>query len=321
MSVLSRVRIWFQSKNLKYEFNSIRRFYSFKLRKENVPVLVISCLDSRTSSHGFADRLKGMISCYAYAKAIDVPFRIEHIDPFDLSDYLIPNHYDWGLKPNEKSMNLWYVRLCFFICTVFGYHSLKFLRISRSRQQHLFTNLDYLNDINKHFKKDYRFNELFSELFKPSAVLETELISHKRALTSSGGFISVSFRVMQLMGDFKDYYGEVLPEKEKIKLTDKSLSVIQQLHEKEHKRVFVTSDSQLFLEEAAKLDFVYVAPGKIGHIGYSKDGDVYLKMFVDFILISQADHVYLAYSGKMYNSSFARTAALSGGVPFDVILY
>ena len=321
MSVLSKIRIWFQSENLKYKINSIKRYYSFSLRRERVPVLVIYCLDSRTSSHGFADRLKGMISCYAYAKAIGTPFRIEHISPFDLSDYLVPNQYDWRLRPGEKSMNLLYVNPCFFICTVFGYHSLKFLRNSRKRQQHLFTNTNYLRDINKHFNKNYKFNELFSELFKPSADLEKELIDHKRSLTSSGGYISVSFRFMQLMGDFKDCYGEVLPEEEKRELVEKSLSVIWQLYEKEHKRVLVTSDSKLFVDEAAKRDFVYVVPGKIGHIGYSKDDEVDLKMFVDFVLISQADHVYMAYSGKMYNSNFARTAALSGGVPFDVIKY
>lgn len=321
MSVLSRIRICFQSENLKYKINSIRRDYTFSLRKENVPNLVISCLDSRTTAHGFADRLKGMISCFAYAKAIGVPFRIEHISPFDLLDYLVPNQYEWSLKPGEKSMNLLYVSPCFFICTVLGYHSLKFLRISRKRQCHLFTNLNYLADINSKFKKDYKFNELFSELFKPSVVLQKELFNHLRQLSTSEGFISVSFRFMQLMGDFKDCYGEVLPEKEKKELIDKSLSVIRQLHEKEHKRVFVTSDSHLFIEEAAKLDCVYVVPGKIGHIGFSNDDDVFLKMFVDFMLISQANHVYLAYSGKMYNSNFSRTAALSGGVPFDVIVY
>lgn len=321
MSVLSRIRIWFQSENLKYAIISVNRYYSFSPRKEKVPVLVISCLDSRTSSHGFADRLKGMISCYAYAKAIDIPFRIDHISPFDLSDYLVPNQYDWRLKLGEKSMNLLYVRPCFFICTVFGYHSLKFLRISRKRQQHLFTNTSYLKDINKIFNKDYKFNELFSELFKPSPILEEELGRHKKALTSYGGYISVSFRFMQLMGDFKDCNGEVLPEEEKVELIAKSLSVIRQLHEKEQKRVLVTSDSQLFVDEAAKLDFVYVVPGKIGHIGYSKDNEVYLKMFVDFLLISQADHVYMAYSGKMYRSNFAKTAALSVDTPYDEIQY
>ncbi len=269
MSALSRIRIWFQSKNLKYTIDLIRRDYSFSLKKESVPVLVISCLDSRTSDLGFADRLKGMISCFAFSKAIGTPFRIEYISPFDLSDYIVPNHYDWLLKSGEKSLNLMYASPVFFVCNVFGYHSLKFFRINKKRQHHLFTNTNYLKDINGKFNKDYKFNELFSELFKPSAALEKELSIHQRELSTSGGYISVSFRFMQLMGDFKDCYGDILPEKERVELIDKSLSVIRQLYEKEHKRVFVTSDSQHFIDEAAKLDFVYVAPGRIGHIGFS----------------------------------------------------
>ena len=262
-----------------------------------------------------------MISCYAYAKAIGTPFRIEHICPFDLSDYLVPNHYDWLLKPGEKSLNLKYASPVFFICTVLGYHSLKFFRISKKRQHHLFTNSNYIKDINERYHKDYIFNELFSELFKPSVILEKELSVHQKELKKSGGFISVSFRFMQLMGDFKDCYGDVLPEKEKVELVEKSLSVIRNLYEKEQKTLLVTSDSQSFLNEAAKLDFVYVVPGKIGHIGFSNERDVYIKMFVDFLLISRADHVYMAHSGKMYRSNFARTAALSGGAPYDVITY
>lgn len=270
---------------------------------------------------GFADRLKGMISCYAYAKAIDTPFRIEHISPFELSDYLVPNQYDWNLKPGEKSYNLRYASPVCFVQNVLGYHSLKFFRLSKKRQHHLYTNTNYIKDINEKFGKNYQFKELFNELFKPSVALENELNTHARVLNTSQGYISVSFRFVQLMGDFKEAWGDVLPEEEKVALINKSIAVIQELNQKEKKRVFVTSDSRIFLAEAAKLEYVYVAPGKIGHIGFSMESDVYMKMFVDFMLISKADHVYMAHSGKMYRSNFARTAALSSGAPFDVISY
>lgn len=321
MSVLSRIRIYFQSRNLKYKLDLIRRYYSFSLKKERIPNLIISCLDNRISSVGFADRLKGMISCYAFAKAINTPFRIEHISPFDLSDYLVPSHYDWQLKPGEKSYNLLYASPVCFVQNILGYHSLKFFRINKSRQNHLFTNTNYLKDINEKYKKNYQFDELFSELFKPSATLEDEISEQEKELKSSGGYVSVSFRFMQLMGDFKDSYGDVLSENKRIELIDKSLSVIQELYEKEKKKILVTSDSQVFLNEAAKMSHVYVVPGKIGHIGFSNESEVYMKMFVDFMLISKADHVYMAHSGKMYRSNFARTAAISAGIPFDVISY
>ena len=320
MSVLSRIRKKLFSSNFNDEFELIRKEYHLTLKKEKIPILVISCIDSRTSVAGFADRLRGMLSCYAYAKAINTPFRIEHISPFDLCNYLVPNQYDWRLRTGEKSMNLLYANPVFFICNEIGYHNRRFFWISRKRQHHLYTNSDYIKDINNHYGKSFCFHELFQELFKPSLSLEKVLDSHKCKLGPEG-YVSVSFRFMQLMGDFKDVYGDVLSEAEKRVLLNKSLSVICQLHEKENKKILVTSDSQSFIDEALKLSFVYVAPGKIGHIGFSQGEDVNEKMFVDFLLISQAEHVYMAYSGKMYRSHFAKTAAMSTGVPYDEIQF
>ena len=320
MSVLSGIRRRLFSTNLNDEFVLIRKEFFLRLKKEKVPVLVISCLDSRTATSGFADRLRGMISCYAYAKAIGVPFRIEHISPFELNDYLVPNDYDWRLQAGEKSMNLLYANPVFFLCHEIGYHSLRFLRICKRRQHHLFTNSDYIKDINNKYHRGFRFNELFHELFKPSPSLDKVLDTH-RAKLGTEGYISISFRFMQLMGDFKDCKGDVLSEKERRMLLDKSLSVVHQLYQKEKKRILVTSDSQSFIDEVIQYPFVYVAPGKIGHIGYAQGTDVYEKMFVDFFLISQAEHVYMAFSGKMYRSNFAKTAALSTGVPYDEMQY
>ena len=126
---------------------------------------------------------------------------------------------------------------------------------------------------------------------------------------------------MQLMGDFKDCGGETLAEVDKLDLLQRSLSIIIGLHEKHQKTVFVTSDSQTFLNEAAKITSVYIAPGRIGHIGFSQGKDIYDKMFTDFYLISKADHVYMAHSGKMYRSNFARMAASTSGVQYDEISY
>ena len=126
---------------------------------------------------------------------------------------------------------------------------------------------------------------------------------------------------MQLMGDFKDCGGETLSEGDKLDLLQRSLSIIKGLQEKHQKTVFVTSDSQTFLNEASKLTNVYIAPGTIGHIGFSKERGIYDKMFTDFYLISQADHVYMAHSGKMYRSNFAKMAASTSGAQYDEIAY
>ena len=321
MSILSKIRRQLLPKDVNIEIDLIRNQYYLKLKREKVPVLVVSCLDSRVVSSGFADRIRGMISCYAYAKANDIPFRIEHIAPFDLSDFLVPNHYDWMLREGEKSYNLLYANPVVFLQHTVSQRSMKLFRIRKNRQHHLYTNAEYIKEINSLFNRSYQFTELYQELFKPSERLKNILAIPKEELTSSGGYISVSFRFMQLMGDFKDSHGITLSEGDRTDLLRRSLSIIENLFDQYHKRVLVTSDSQTFLNEARQLDYVYVAPGKVGHIGHSQDNAIVEKMLVDFLLISQADHVFMAHSGEMYRSNFARTAALSSGAPYDEISY
>jgi len=59
-------------------------------------------------------------------------------------------------------------------------------------------------------------------------------------------------------------------------------------------------------------------PGKVGHIDYDNDDDVNMKTFLDFLLIADAEAVYLCKSGKMYKSAFAQTAAMVHNKPFEV---
>ena len=78
----------------------------------------------------------------------------------------------------------------------------------------------------------------------------------------------------------------------------------------------------MFLQEVATLPDIYVAPGKVGHIGHNEEGDVFLKTFLDFFLVANAEQVYLAYTGSMYSKSlFAKTAALIKDRTFKKVNY
>ena len=73
-----------------------------------------------------------------------------------------------------------------------------------------------------------------------------------------------------------------------------------------------------------ELPYVHVRPGPIGHVGHPDEkmqDEVNMKTFLDFYMISMADKVYLGISGEMYNSNYARTAALIGGRSFEIIRY
>lgn len=320
MITINKIRNKLFSFNVNQEIDLMRKTYHFGSVKEKVKPMAIACLDGRTVTSGFADRLRGMITIYAYAQQMKIPFRIEHIEPFKLQDYFVPNKYDWLLKEGEKSLNLFYANPIFLRQTSFCHcKGKRLLWVKKKRQHHFYTNANYLGIINKKYHTDYQFGNLFQELFKPSPLLQEYVDKYGQELGNE--YISVSFRFMQLMGDFKDCYGDVLNEEDKKILIKKSLKVIEDLHNHNNKKVLVTSDSQSFIDEAKKLNFVYVIPGEIGHIGFSKGTDVYMKTFLDFYMISQASHVYMAHSGKMYRSNFAPTAAKSNNVPYDEIVY
>ena len=83
-------------------------------------------------------------------------------------------------------------------------------------------------------------------------------------------------------------------------------------------KILVTADSEYFLGEVSKLDFVFVLPGKIGHMDNQsgQELDVHRKTFLDFFMLSYSKKIYLLVTGKMYKSGFARRAAKLRGIPF-----
>ena len=82
-------------------------------------------------------------------------------------------------------------------------------------------------------------------------------------------------------------------------------------------KVLVTADSSRFLSEAQKLERVYVIPGKIFHPHYVAEGkNPFLKSFIDFYMLMEAEKVHLLKTGPMYKSGFPEFAALLGNKPF-----
>ena len=61
------------------------KWYSWKHLPFNVTAVAV--VDGRFYSGGLADRFKGIISLFAWAKSKNIPFKIEYTMPFQLSDY------------------------------------------------------------------------------------------------------------------------------------------------------------------------------------------------------------------------------------------
>ena len=56
---------------------------------------LVAVVDGRLYTGGMTDRFIGIISLYALAKANNLPFRIKYTSPFNLTDFLLPNKYNW----------------------------------------------------------------------------------------------------------------------------------------------------------------------------------------------------------------------------------
>ena len=281
---------------------------------------IIYMADGRMPLGGLSDRLRGMVSLYNYCKQYNIPYAINFNSPFLLTDYLEPNEYDWRIGLNR-------------IACVKGFSKPIFIRpyskrddIDTSRyvqkrlacydkfhQLHVYSNITLQKEL---------FSEAFKELFKPSDDLRKEIDRNKERIGEE--YVSISFRFMALLGDFKDLDSKPLANDEKNALINKCIAAIEKVksENKGVNKVLVTSDSTTFISVVTqRLDYVVVMSGEIAHMDHDCGGKVHMRTFVDMMMIAGAQKAYIYATGLMYkNSSFAETAALIGGVEFKKII-
>ena len=277
---------------------------------------VVIMFDGKCAHGGLTDRLRGITSVYSYCKEHGIPFYVHFVHPFSLEDYLEPNNVDWRISKERLSFNLHQAKPV--ILFDFDLHpALHETFMDKTIKQmngqiHLYTNSKF---------RDKDFRCCFHELFRPCEKLQKSIEQHLEQL---GTFVSVSFRFTTLLGDFEDCINTPLPVEEQEELISNCILAIEKIRgaKKGVNKILVTADSEKFLNRVKKLKYVYVVPGTIGHFDHSNEeqGDMELKTFLDFFLISHAAKVYLVRLGKMYNSGFCRHAAMLGDKPFECIV-
>ena len=311
----------YQSRSIEKKL--IKRHYTERMQADAESAVVFTC-NGFIWHGGLVDRFKGALSVYEWCKRNGRTFKINFVHPFNLSDYLCPTKYDWQNAFNLYDSNKSQPKVCLLEPRTSQRDELKYDRdrmlnkwldgnlSDASKQLHVYTNMN---------RTDIGFASLFNELFRPVPRLQTLIDEH---LANIGGkYISISFRFTTLLGDFTDCTGSPLPPEERTELIERSLEAIKAISRQApaHDKILVTADSETFLVKAKEIENVYVIPGKVGHIDYDHGDDVNMKTFLDFFLISMAEKVYLARSGKMYNSAFAKTASLVNNKPFEVYEY
>lgn len=294
-----------------------------KPRAVNKRKQIIFMCDGRMHAGGLADRLRGIVSSYYVCKKLGYDFRIYFVHPFCLSDYLEPNKVDWRISQEELSFCSLDAKPMFcgsngtFVERSFQEAWLKKNFREANKQLHVYTNAILL-------PRGDGFSKLFNELFRPSRSLEKALMKYHSEIGSS--YNSVTLRFQQLLGDFKEGNYPILKEQQQEILIEKCLEKISEIYYKYRmkNRLLVTSDSCRFLEIAAqRFNFVYIVSGKLAHMDWTSDipFEYNLKTFVDFLMISRAEKVFLLQTEGMYNSGFPRRAAQINNRPFKHIRF
>lgn len=282
--------------------------------------MIVSMIDGRVHHGGLSDRLCGIVSAFMYCQEHNLDFRINFTYPFELSDFLQPKDHDWTIEQTELSYNVFGARPIYLSKVSHKVEEMRKvanLRLSMGAKQiHLYSNMSYFTPS--------EFGIYFNRLFKMSPVLEREVNNNLRSI-GWGGYITVTFRFQQLLGDFKETgFATIGTEEQRQKLLGSCICTIQNLYLKNNCKIVVTSDSKTFLDEAAKLEYVYVIPGNVVHMDFIGKEDVislstHLKSFVDFFVIANAEKIYLASGGPLYNSSFPHLASWVYGREFAKI--
>lgn len=297
----------------KEETSIYRANYNASYNTSTFPTKTyIAIFDGKTRHGGLSDRLRGIVSLYAYCKKNNINFKILHDHPFTLTNYLIPNKYNWEIKATDLSYNNKSSRPVFLFTHFLNscYHKIYLKKFHRFNELHIYTNTDIY---------DNEYTQLFNELFKPSNLL-LNTINYNISNIGNTNFLAIVLRFQQLLGDFREDGYETLSLDEQKTLIDKCISKIEELSKNEQK-VLITSDSSKFLNEVSKLEYVYTIPGNVVHMDYTYDStiEIYLKSFTDLFVLSKARKIILLKTGKMYKSGFPKRAALISNTNYEEI--
>ena len=280
--------------------------------------MIVFEVDGSGFHGGLCDRFKGIVSLYAFSKAIRCDFRIKYDYPFHLEDYFLPGSYDWRLRPGELSHNILNSRLMRLI----GDSGIDRLKRSQTNcQLHVNANHDVVELINEQYGVHYEWKTLWSELFQPRETLLRRMYTSQKEIGSD--YIGVAFRFQNLLGDYPEYDSQPLTETRQDELTEHCMNVLLDLQKQEELPLVVTSDSARFLALADNREGIYALKGRGAHEDTVRGAsfDTYGKSIVDLLMLSGAKKIYAPAVNEMYVSGFPETASKIGNIPFERLLF
>lgn len=320
---LSFAALYSHKYNFKKDEYEYYQSYSDEPANNELGGCLIAMFDGKQIHCGVTDRFKGICSGYEFSKEFGLPFYVNYISPFNLTDYFLPNQYDWRVDKSKilynkntsvpVFLNDWQSEIVF--------HKLylkKVIKNNPGKQIHLYINTPYYID---KYPTDFHF------LFKPSQELADAINAQIEKLGNE--YVAMAFRFLQLLGDFKEEHSifKTLSEPDQTRLMEKCEKKVLELREKNkiNSKILLTGDSMKFLNYMQERhDFVYVIPGSIEHTdnGTSHSDSGNLKTFLDMCMLSKAKCIYQICTDGMYkNSAFARQAATLGGAKYIKVIF
>ena len=292
--------------------------YNLKKREHPDKQLFIMLCDGKNFHGGLADRLKGIVSTFHYCLCKGIEFRINHTYPFKLTDYLLPNEYNWELRYADKiSYHLFEIK---YVNAIGKNLFKRLMSINTKKQVHCYANWNITSELNTYYQTNYEWGDLFKKLFRPSPEIEAELNYHKKAIGNK--YIACQFRFLALLGDFNEDDEPTIGKQEQEILIQKCLISLDDIKQKHHIPILVTSDSIIFISRVSKIEGIYTLPGKPVHIDCVKENEAnheYISTFIDFFMLSEAQRIYNIYTKKMYPSEFPLYASKLNNIPFERI--
>ncbi len=289
------------------------RPFALRWRTEKRNIFMV---DGRVGHGGMFDRLKGAISVYAVSKVQKKDFKINFIYPFQLTDYLEPNSYDWRINPKDICCHYPVARPLFLYGECY---KPKRLFKNRRCEAHYYYGYDSLDVINTHCGTAFEWGQLYRELFRPTPYLQQYIDHYQQEIGKD--YIVVHTRFLNLLGDkVETAINPELPAADKDKLMRQMLDKIKALNVDNKMRVMLASDSMTFIQFVQQeMPDVYVVPGQVKHIDTAGETDdaENIKMFLDYYLISNARKVYSLVGTGMWASAFPEYAAKIGNVAFE----
>ena len=159
-------------------------------------------------------------------------------------------------------------------------------------------------------RRAFDWGELYCELFKPGPVLSERI----RVIQEKIGcnYYAAVFRFQNLFGDFQEYRYKSLNSKDDAEqLIGKCLDAVEQVKVVHgNLPLLVTSDSVTFLQRVVQIEGVHIIPGTLVHMDEHKNSvpqdpyATYLKSFLDFYMLSEAQKIYRIGTSYMYPSKF-----------------